>query len=158
MYANILFAAIFVCVVAGSYVQGRADGNRITKAEYVQRDLQSSDEARIAERGIVARERAKESNWQKRFAQASTKYQRSLDANATALLAANAVRLFDPGRPIQTLTSGTGEVATNTGTTNTRGTELSQPFADFLKREASRADATAIRLNLCINVLESERI
>jgi len=158
MYANILFAAIFVCVVAGSYVQGRADGNRITKAEYIQRDLQSSEEARIAERGIAARERAKESDWQKRFAQASTKYQRSIDASATALVTANAVRLFDPGRPIQTPANGTGKVASNSVATDTRGTELSATFADFLKREASRADTTAMRLNLCIDVLESERI
>jgi len=139
LYANIFIA--FVLAV-GAYVQGRADGTRVTKAEYL-----------AVEKSISTQARAKENEWQQKFAEAGKKYQRGLDANATALFTANAVKLYDFAH-----SSNTCKVAADPVAVDARGAELSATFADFLKREASRADSTAIRLNLCIDMLESERI
>jgi len=157
LYANLLIAAIFVGVTVGAYFTGANNREKVVRGEYAKRDLQASEEARIAERGIAARERAKEQGWQQKFAQAGTKYQRSLDASATALLVADTVRLYDTGRPVQACGSAASETSSNPVATDPRGTELSKPFADFLRREAGRADQTAIKLNLCIDVLEAER-
>jgi len=157
MYANLIILAIFVGVTVGAYFTGANNREKIVRGEYAARDLQASEEARTVEKAIAERERAKEASWQQKFAQAGTKYQRSLDASATALLTANAVRLYDNYRAVAACGSAASETAADTVATDARGTELSKPFADFLKREASRADSTAIRLNLCIDVLESER-
>jgi len=150
-------AVVFLLACGGAYVKGRTDGDAITRSEYAARDLQASEEARIAERGLSAKDRAQERRWQSAFSDAQTKYQRTLDANHTALLTADAVRLRDPFTKPEACSGGTSQAAANTIAANSGGTELSDTLARFLKSEASRADAVVLKLNLCIDTLESER-
>lgn len=147
-----------VLALGGAYVKGRTDGNAITRAEYQARDLQSATEAAIAYKGIAERYRAQENRWQNQIAAVSTGFQRKLDANATALLVAESVRLRDPfATDCKAGGDSASKAAANSDPASTRGAELSPAFAQFLRSEASRADAVVLKLNLCIDVLESER-
>jgi prophage endopeptidase len=164
LYANIIIAAIFVGVTVGAYIQGRADGTRVTKAEYLQRDLQASEEARIAERGIAARERAKEQDWQKRFVAASTDYQKRIAANETQRLAdmaavdARTLILRDPNSAVQTCPDRTGEIAGSaSGRDGGPGSELPPKTAQFLLSLAGEADSVVGQLTACQAILRSER-
>ena len=156
-HAKLVAALVFLLALGGAYWKGRTDGARLTAAEYATRDLKASEEARIAERAITERYRAQEQRWQAAFSKAGTDYQRKLDANATALLVSDAVRLRDPFTKPQACGSETTQPAADTNAANSGGTELSQAFASFLRSEASRADAVVLKLNLCIDTLESER-
>lgn len=155
VYLGGAIAILLAC--GGAYVKGRTDGDAITRSEYAARDLQASEEARIAERGLSAKYRAQEQRWSQAFQVAGTQYQRSLDASHTASRVAESVRLRDPFANPEACGSGTPQAAANTVAANSGGTELSHTLARFLKSEASRADAVVLKLNLCIDTLEMER-
>jgi len=164
LYGNLLLAAIFVGVVAGAYVQGRADGTRVIKAEYLQRDLQASEEARAVEKAIAERERAKEQGWQKRFVAASTDYQKRIAANETQRLAdmaaldARTLILRDPNGTAGCVSGSGSEIAGSaSGRNGVSGSELPAKTAGFLLSLASEADAVVGQLTACQAILRSER-
>jgi hypothetical protein len=156
-YGYLVAAILFLCAIGGAYVKGRTDGDKITRAEYVARDLQASEEARIAEKGLSARYRAQEQQWQGAFQVAGKQYERKLDAQATAARVAESVRLHDPYATVQACSGGPSQASANTNAANAGGADLSPKFASFLRSEASRADAVVAKLNFCIDTLESER-
>jgi hypothetical protein len=158
MYAYLVAAVVFLVSVGGAYIGGRADGDRISDAEHLAENLQEAREAHIAYAGIASRYRAKEQAQAQSFAAVSTQYQRKLDANATALLAAGAVRLFDPGSRVQACGDTAAAAPASPGGNNEgRGTALSQELASFLIAEANRADGIVLRLTACQAILRSER-
>jgi len=156
-YGYLVGAVLCVAALGGAYWRGGETREAIVRGEYAARDLQASEEARIAERGIAARYRAQEQKWQEAFGKAGADYRRKLGENATALLVADAVRLRDPHATKQACGDSAPQAATNTNAANSGGTELSEKFASFLRSEASRADAVVLKLNYCIDTLESER-
>jgi hypothetical protein len=157
MYAVLIQAALVVFIAAGTWYHGYRKGGDVTRAEYATRDLKAATEAQDAYARLASRYRAKEQAQAQSFAAVSTAYQRKLDANATALLAADAVRLFDHGTSPKACGDTPATVAANPVAANSGGTELSPKFAAFLRSESSRADAVVLKLNLCIGLLESER-
>jgi hypothetical protein len=158
MYGILIQAALVVFIAAGSWYHGYRKGDDAARAEYAARDLQAAREAQIAYAGIASRYRAKEQAQAQSFAAVSTAYQRKLDANATALLAAGAVRLFDPGSRVQACGDTAAATPASPGGNNEgRGTALSQELASFLIAEANRADGIVLRLTACQAILRSER-
>ena len=63
-YGYLLAAVLFVAALGGAYWRGGETREAIVRGEYAARDLQASEEARIAERGIASRYRAQEQRWQ----------------------------------------------------------------------------------------------
>jgi prophage endopeptidase len=164
IYANLLIAAIFVGTVMGAWFHGGSTREKVVRGEYAKRDLQASEEARIAERGIAARERAKEQGWQKRFVAASTDYQKRIAANETqrmadmAALDARTLVLRDPNGSSECVPSTSGEIASSTsGRNGGAGSELPAKTAQFLLGLASEADAVVGQLTACQAILRSER-
>jgi len=157
LYGVLIQAAVVVFIAAGAWFHGYNKGADVTRAEYATRDLQAANEAAAAYKGLEERYRAKEQAQAQHFAAVSKDYQRRLDANATALVTAGAVRLFDPGTHSQTCGDSAAKTPADSVAANPRGTELSAKLADFLRSEASRADKVVLKLNLCIDTLEAER-
>jgi hypothetical protein len=156
-YGYLLAAGLFVAALGGAYWRGGETREAIVRGEYAARDLQASEEARISERGIASRYRAQEQKWQEAFGKAGADYRRKLGENATALLAADAVRLRDPYASGKACGDSAPQAAANTNAANSGGAFISPAFDRFLKSEASRADAVVLKLNFCIDTLESER-
>jgi prophage endopeptidase len=157
-YGYFVGAILFVAALGGAYWRGGETREAIVRGEYAARDLQVSEEARIAERGIAARYRAQEQRWQEAFGKAGADYRRKLGENATALLAAESVRLRDPHATKQAC--GDSAPAATPGVVRDNGSagaELSQKAAAFLRQLASEADAVVLQLQACQAVLISER-
>jgi hypothetical protein len=157
-YGYQLAAGLCVAALGGAYWRGGETREAIVRGEYAARDLQASEEARIAERGIASRYRAQEQKWQEAFGKAGADYRRKLGENATALLAADAVRLRDPYATGQAC--GDSAPATTPGAVRdngSAGTYLPEKTAAFLRQLASEADAVVLQLQACQAVLISER-
>jgi hypothetical protein len=156
MNGYILAALIGLFVSGLAYVQGRADGGKLERAEYTAKRLQEATEYGIAVNGLQTRYKAQERHWAQSFSQVSTFYQAELKKGDKALATALAAgRLRDPyAKACEGSAPG---AATNTGAPNQGGAELSTEFDRFLKSEAARADKIVVKLNYCIGLLEKER-
>ena len=157
-YGYLLGAVLFVAALGGAYWRGGETREAIVRGEYAARDLQASEEARIAERGIAARYRAQEQRWQEAFGKAGADYRRKLGENATALLTAESVRLRDPYATGKAC--GDSAPAATPGAVRdngSAGTELSEKASAFLRQLASEADAVVIQLQACQGILLDER-
>lgn len=157
MNGYILAALIGLAVSGIAYVQGRADGGRLERAEYAAQRLQEVREYGIAVNGIQTRYRAQERQWAQSFAKVSTFYQGELKKNDQALADALAAgRLRDP----YAKACGDPAPATSTSSSGNHGDgggELSPEFDAFLKSEAARADKVVARLTACQAILINER-
>ena len=157
-YGYLLAAFLFVAALGGAYWRGGETREAIVRGEYAARDLQASEEARIAERGIASRYRAQEQRWQETFGKAGSDYRRKLGENATALLVAESVRLRDPYATGKAC--GDSAPAATPGAVRDNGSagaELSQKTAAFLRQLASEADAVVLQLQACQGILLDER-
>jgi len=157
-YGYLLGAVLFVAALCGAYWRGGETREAIVRGEYAARDLQASEEARIAERGIASRYRAQEQKWQEAFGKAGADYRRKLGENATAALVAESVRLRDPYATGKAC--GDSAPAATPGAVRDNGSagaELSQKAAAFLRQLTSEADAVVLQLQACQDILRQER-
>lgn len=161
VYLYAVAALVFVLGCAGSYIQGRSDGTSITTAAYATRDLQGATVSFAKYREATDAARKKEAEWASAFKKTGDKFQRELDANATTHLAIladiDAKRLRDPGASCQASGSQTSATSADTGSPNAGELVLSATTGRFLFDQAAAADRTRLKLNSCIDLLESER-
>lgn len=164
MYARLAIALVLLVALIGAYIKGRNDGEKIVTAEYAKRDLKAAIDYAQKEREITEKYRAQESNWQQQFVAASRSYQKGLANAETAKLAALAavdagnLRLLDPGTHRQTCAdSATAPAVSPGGRNGSAGSELSREAAKFLLSFANDADAVAMQLSACQQILSSER-
>ena len=152
-------ALVVLVVAAGSGYKGYSLGKDHVRAEYAQRDLDSATAYAAKEREITDAYRKKEAEWSASSAQASKKYQREIDANATTYLTLLATRpvLRDPGASCRASGDSTAVTTANAEAPDTGEWVLSPRLSDFLWSQAARADTTRAKLNSCIDLLESER-
>ena len=152
-------ALVVLVVAAGAGLKGYSLGKDHVRAEYAKRDLDSATAYATKEREITDAYRKKEGEWAKSSAEASRKYQREIDKNATYYLTALATApiLRDPGTVGKSCSGGAAETPTNTGASSAGGNLLSESTSRFLWGEAAAADRTRIKLNSCIELLEQER-
>jgi len=155
-----LFAVLIVSGLAGSYLKGRSDGTEITRSAYAQRDTEAAAAYAAKEREITEAYRKKETDWAKSFSEASRKYQRELDKNATdylTILATHPV-LRDPGTAGQACAGGPASTpAPSSGRNGSAGAILSGEATTFLLGLATEADSVVLQLTACQTVLETER-
>jgi len=157
-YGYLLGAVLFVAALGGAYWRGGETREAIVRGEYAARDLQASEEARIAERGIASRYRAQELRWQEAFGKAGSDYRRKLGENATAALAADAVRLRDPHATGKACgDSAPAAIPGAVRDNGSAGAYLPEKTAAFLRQLASEADAVVLQLQACQDILRQER-
>lgn len=159
MYAYLIAAVVAVAMLAGTAYKAYQLGADGVRADYAARDLKAAQDYAAKEREITEKYRQQEAKWAQQVAAVSKDYQRKVADNAKALdIAIASGRLYDR---FATHSKACGDSAAKTPAdpvaTRSSGTELSQQFAEFLKREASRADKVVLDLNLCIGILEEER-
>lgn len=152
-------ALVAVAMLAGSYLKGRSDGGKIVATEYQARDLKAEADYSAKIKALEESSRKQEQSWQAQFVSAARTYEGKVKENAKALdIALSGSRLYDRfAAPSASCGNSGSQVASNPVAASQTGTELSPELSQFLKREASRADAVVLSLNLCIGTLEAER-
>lgn len=153
-------AIVFVVGLAGAGYEGHKIGVEHTEAKYAKRDLDAANAYAAKEREITEAYRKKETEWAKSFSEASRKYQREIDKNATdyvTLLATHPV-LRDPGANHQACAgSAPSTSSTASGRDDSAGGVLSGEATTFLLGLATEADSVVMQLTACQAVLEAER-
>lgn len=159
-YVWMAAAIVFLVSVGGALWKGFNLGESVTRAEYASRDLQASEEARIAERGIQDRYRAQETKWAHSFASVSSQYQKKVADHEKALdIAISGSRLYDRfATHSQPCGDKTASTAASASVGNGQaGTYFSSEASIFLRRLASEADSVVLQLTACQAILRSER-
>ena len=153
-----LAGAVLVLIGLGSAgVQVWKAGGSSVRAEYAARDAKAQAEAADAERAITARYRRKEQDQAAAIASVSQKYEKRIAANETAHAVAASLRLRIPDS-VQASGDTTAKVAPAISICDGRATgELPESTSRFLWGEAARADAVAIQLSACQQVLIQDR-
>jgi len=164
IYGKLAIAAFLALLIGTSVYKYGTYRENLVRVEYQQRDLKAAQDYAQKEREVTAQYRSKEENWQQQFVAASRAYQKGL-ANAhtqnladAAAVDAGRIRLLDPGSNRPACGDSTTKTSASTsGRNGDEGSELSAKAAKFLLSLAGDADAVAMQLSACQQVLSSER-
>lgn len=164
MYGQLICAALVLGLTLGAYFQGRIDGTRITKAEFLQLRLQEQAEHQAAINAAWKVKADTEGKWQAKVSEIDKDRQRLRSANETQRLAdlaaldARTLILRDPNRNAEASGNCAATVASgSSGSDGSSGANLPVKTAQFLLGLASEADAVTIQLSACQAILQSDR-
>lgn len=158
IYGYIAAAVLILAGLAGSYLQGRQDGGNSTRSEYAARDAKAQAEAADADRAITDRYRRQEQASAAKINVLAQTYEKRIAANETAHAVAASLRLRIPADSVQAAGDTAAKTAAAACVSDGRSTgELPENVGRFLWGEAARADAVAIQLQACQQVLIQDR-
>ena len=171
IYVYLAGAIAVLAAIAGAGYKGYSLGKDHVRAEYATRDLAASEANASKFRELETQYREKERAATDASAAISQDYQKRIaNAEKTKTLALNAVRavgLRDPGTSSSPAcgSASAATAGTSSGRDGTATADVPKPPAGLLSVEASQflvslageADAVAIQLGACQDVLESER-
>lgn len=157
----VLPLAILIGIVYAIYNFGvtvEHDRNAATEnkalAKVSKKNFELQTKAREDERNHVKKVNELTINYEKRINDAETKTKSALHAVATGAIK---LRIATRSNGSATCGCGTSTVSTTASSTNETSAELSTEAAGFLINLAGECDATAEKLNLCIDIAESDR-